>query len=80
PIDEELVTTFAYNDLEHERNYVCPHCGSMLWKEERAKRFSCCANGQYAIHKLKDVPVNVWDLYSTPEFRRNQRKYNSLLA
>lgn len=33
PIDEELVTTFAYNDLEDLRNYVCPHCGSMLWKE-----------------------------------------------
>lgn len=36
-IDEELATTFAVNELEDERNYVCPHCGSMLWKEERAR-------------------------------------------
>ena len=25
-IDEQPVTTFAYNDLDHHRNYVCPHC------------------------------------------------------
>ncbi|CAN0552739.1 unnamed protein product, partial [Ectocarpus sp. 12 AP-2014] len=52
----------------------------MLWKEERARRFSCCSNGEYAIHKLKNVPANVWDIYNTSHFSRNQRKYNSLFS
>lgn len=80
PIDEQPVTTFAYNDLEHHRNYVCPHCPSRLWKDERARRFNCCSNGEYAIHKLRHVPAHVWDIYDSAEFRRNQRKYNSLFA
>lgn len=78
PIDEDLVTTFLYNDLTDERNHVCRHCESRLWKEE--KRFSCCKNGEYAIHKLRDIPLNVWNVYNTPEFRQNQRKYNSLFS
>ena len=80
PIDEQPVTTFAYNDLEHHCNYVCPHCQSRLWKEERARRFNCCSNGECAIHKLRHVPAHVWDIYDSAEFRRNQRKYNSLFA
>lgn len=80
PINETIVPTFAYNDLDHDRNYVCPHCGSQLWKEERAKRFSCCNNGKYAINKLKEVPLNIWDIYNTSEFQRHQRKYNSLFS
>lgn len=32
PIDEELLTTFAYNDLQDEHNFTCSHCGSLLRK------------------------------------------------
>lgn len=80
PIDETVVPTFEYNDLDHDRNYVCPHCDSHLWKEERTKRFSCCNNGKYAIHKLREVPLHIWNIYNTTEFQRNQRKYNSLFS
>lgn len=79
-INEDVATTFSYNDLEHTSNYVCPHCQSNLWKEERAKRFSCCANGEYAIHRLRDVPIRIWDIYHSAAFRRDQRKYNSLFS
>ncbi|CAN0028631.1 unnamed protein product, partial [Ectocarpus sp. 8 AP-2014] len=60
--------------------YVCPHCDSHLWKEERTKRFSCCNNGKYAIHKLREFPLHIWHIYNTTEFQRNQRKYNSLFS
>ena len=29
---------FNYPNLHNELNYVCPHCNSMLWKEERNHR------------------------------------------
>ena len=40
---------FNYPNLHNELNYVCPHCNSMLWKEERKHRLNCCNNDKYTI-------------------------------
>ena len=76
-IDIPEVSAFLQPDLQHEDNYICPHCDAMLWHEERKRRYSCCKNGDYAIHPLHDIPLHLWALFETAEFSRNQRKYKS---
>ena len=71
---------FENTVLTHEDNYVCPHCGAMLWKEERKNKYNCCKNGEYATHPLRPIPADVWDIFYSSEFSRNQRRYNSLFS
>jgi len=71
---------FNYPNLHHELNYVCPHCNSMLWKEERKHRLNCCNNGKYTIPALKPVPPELMNTFTSKEFQRAQRGYNGLFS
>ena len=70
---------FNYPNLHNELNYVCPHCNSMLWKEERKNRLNCCTNGKYTIPALKPVPPELMNL-SSKEFQRAQRGHNGFFS
>ena len=60
---------FNYPNLHHELNYVCPHCNSMLWKEERKR----CNDLKYTIPALKPVPPELMNTFRSKEFQRAQR-------
>lgn len=66
--------------LMDESNYVCPHCNSVLWKEERSSRYNCCNKGRSAIHPLKIVPESVNSIFRSASFRKAQRRYNGLFS
>ena len=70
--------TFQYPDLHDEHNYVCPHCNSRLWKEERKHRLNCCNNGKYTLPALHPVPPELMNKFRSREFQRAQRAYNGL--
>ena len=72
--------TFLYSDLNHEENYVCPHCCSMLWKEEKRHRLHCCNKGKYAIPSLKPVPPELMTTFRGNRFQRGQKAYNGLFS
>ena len=65
-----------YPNLHHELNYVCPHCNSMLSKEERKHRLNCCNNGKYTI----PFPPERMNIFTSREFQRAQRGYNGLFS
>ena len=69
---------FNNPNLHHELNYVCPHCNSMLWKEERKHRLNCCKNGKYTIPALKPVPPELMNNFTSKEFQRAQRGYTNV--
>ncbi|CAN0014081.1 unnamed protein product, partial [Pylaiella littoralis] len=64
-------------ELTHENNPICPHCTSQLWKEES---LNCCNKGKYAIPRLRSVPGDLMQLFSTSHFRKNQRRYNGMFS
>ena len=66
-----------YPALTHEGNFTCGRCGSILWKEERSNRYSCCQSGKQAIHPLLPVPSHI---QYTPTFQDAQRSYNGLFS
>lgn len=72
--------TFKYPDLINENNYVCPHCKSALWKEERRHRLNCCNNGKYTIPSLQPVPQHLMSVFRSSQFQRAQRAYNGLFS
>ena len=71
---------FNYPNLHNELNYVCPHCNSMLWKEERKHRLNCCNNGKYTKPASKPVPPAVMNTFTSKKFQRAQRGYNGLFS
>ncbi len=72
--------TLLYPDLADERNYTCPYCNSILWKEERQCRFNCCNSGKYTIPALKPVPSNLMAIFTSKHFQKAQRAYNGLFS
>lgn len=70
-------SVFNQTVLMHEDNIECNHCGAYRFKEEKT---NCCKKGEYAIHGLHDIPPSLYELFRSPEFSRNQRKYNSLFS
>ena len=71
---------FNYPNLHHDLNYVCPHCSSMLWKDERKHRLNCCNNSKYTIPASKPVPPELMNTFTSEEFQRAQRGYNGLFS
>lgn len=69
-----------HTSLLDENNYRCPHCNSVLWKEERANRYNCCKNGKAAIHPLQPVPSGIMRMFQDPKFQALQRRYNGLFS
>lgn len=70
-----------FPSLDHERNYECPHCGSILWREERSARSpNCCNNGRQTINRLIPMPPHLSQIFRTPHFRGAQRRYNGLFS
>ena len=64
----------------NELNYVCPHCNSMLWKEERKHRLNCCNNDKYTTPALIPVHPELMNTFRSNEFQRAQRGYNGLFS
>ena len=56
---------FNYPNVHHELNYVCPHCNSMLWKEERKHLLNCCNNGEYTTPDLIPVPPELMNTFKS---------------
>ena len=71
---------FKYPNLHHELNYVCPHCNSMLWKEELKHRLNCCNNGKYTIPALKPVPPELMNTFTNKEFKGHREDITAYLA
>ena len=71
---------FDHPDLHHENNYVCPHCNSILWKEERKHRLDCCNSAKYTILPLQPVSPELVNIFSNKKFRRAQRRYSGLVS
>ena len=71
---------FLYPDLNHEENYVCPHCHSMLWKEEKRHGINCCNKRKYTIPFLKPVPPESMTAFRGNQFQRGQRAYSGLIS
>lgn len=69
-----------YPALTHEGNFTCGHCRSILWKEERSNRYSCCQSGKQAIHPLLPVPSHIQYIFDTPTFQDAQRSCNGLFS
>ena len=63
--------------LNHERNKKCRYCRAVQWFEER---MDCRKNGKEAMLPLSRVPADLWHLFNTAEFERDQRKYNGLYS
>ena len=78
-LDVQLPTTFQfkYLSLSDERNKTCKFCSAKMWKEES---IFCCGHGKYVVHRLKPLPPGVLNAFSSPEFFRNQRRYNNLFS
>ena len=60
-------------------NVVCQQCNATKFNKE-AKAF-CCGNGKFKLHKIPDLPEELYDLYhhnvtQSEHFLNNIRKYN----
>ena len=64
-------TPYMFNcpNWHHELNYVCPHCISMLWKDERKHRVNCCNNGKYTIPALISVLPELMNTLQVNSFK-----------
>ncbi|KAF0304451.1 hypothetical protein FJT64_023748 [Amphibalanus amphitrite] len=65
------------------RNTVCPHCGALLWREERATL--CCSGGKVNIDPLPAPPPllrELWtgDTLEARTFRQHSRRLNTALS
>ncbi|CAN0592480.1 unnamed protein product, partial [Laminaria digitata] len=60
--------------LRHESNRICKFCSARTWNEES---INCCGKGQYVVHGLKPLPPDVLITFSSRQFLKRQRTYNS---
>ncbi|XP_043226099.1 uncharacterized protein LOC122383585 [Amphibalanus amphitrite] len=65
------------------RDTVCPHCGALLWREERATL--CCSGGKVNLDPLPAPPPllrELWtgDTLEARTFRQHSRRLNTALS
>ncbi|KAF0309414.1 hypothetical protein FJT64_019452 [Amphibalanus amphitrite] len=65
------------------RDTVCPHCGALLWREERATL--CCSGGKVNLDPLPAPPPLLRDLWTgdtleARTFRQHSRRLNTALS
>jgi len=75
-------TPYMFNcpNWHHELNYVCPHCNSMLWKDERKHRVNCCNNGKYTIPALISVLPELMNTLQVNSFKGHRDDITAYLA
>ncbi len=77
---EDQLPTMAEHKLPslYDANNICQYCKAYRWSEERPG--FCCEKGQIKLPERKDIPQELKDLYSIPEFKQHIRSYNNAVA
>ena len=69
-----ITLTMRILNLTHHSNNICKFCNARTWREES---INCCGKGKYAVHGLKPLPEDILNTFSSRQFLRRQRTYNS---
>lgn len=75
---DNFVENFVQAHTLDPMNQVCEHCSALTFSKE--SRGFCCSNGRKTLEQFNQPPPALLELFQTPNFRKNIRKYNQAFA